>query len=54
MNAVRFQVGVRNTMGGAMYWNVCNDEACICASHALALGADRKELEVLLGAGNLR
>lgn len=47
-------VGVRNQMGGAMYWNILNDECCEIANKCLALGIDRSEITPLLGEGNYR
>lgn len=54
MLAAKFHVGVRNEMGGAMYWNISNDDACLCARHAMSLGGDRKVLGELIGEGNYR
>lgn len=45
---------VRDEMGGAMYWNILNDECCEIANRCLALGIDRSEIASLLGEGNYR
>jgi hypothetical protein len=47
-------VGIRNQMGGAMYWNILNDECCAIANKCIALGVDRSEITSLLGEGNYR
>jgi hypothetical protein len=45
------RVSLRNKMGGALYWNVLNDECCQIANKCLALGADRTEVGQILGKG---
>lgn len=47
-------VDIRNQMGGAMYWNILNDECCVIASKCVSLGIDRSEITPLLGEGNYR
>lgn len=47
-------VAIRDQMGGAMYWNIMNDDCCEIATKAAQLGADRNQLKVILGDGNFR
>lgn len=47
-------VGIRNEMGGAMYWNILNDECCEIANKCLSLGVDRSEITPLIGEGNYK
>jgi len=41
-------VRVRNKMGGALYWNVLNDECLQIAEKCLSLGCDREEIDKIL------
>jgi len=50
--ALRSIVCTRNRMGGALYWNVSNDEACQVANHALKLGVAYDEIAEILGQEN--
>jgi hypothetical protein len=45
-------VSLRNRMGGALYFNVLNAEACMIAERCIELGIDRTVIEATLGAGN--
>jgi hypothetical protein len=54
LEALKNTVNTRNAMGGQMYWNMLNDEACAIASRLLRLGHPREELTSLLGEGNFR
>ena len=47
-------INTRNQMGGAMYWNILNDECCEIANKCLELGIDRSKLTPLIGEGNYR
>lgn len=47
-------VGIRDEMGGSLYFNIMNDDACQLASRLSARGADRKIISEILGAGNFR
>lgn len=47
-------VGIRDKMGGSLYFNIMNDDACQLASQLSARGADRKILSEILGTGNFR
>jgi hypothetical protein len=45
---------LRNQMGGAMYWNILNDDCCEIANKCIAAGCDRQEIEKILGEGTFR
>ena len=45
-------VSIRNQMGGAMYFNILNDDCCKIANKLLRMGADRKTLGEILGDNN--
>ena len=45
------RVSMRNQMGGALYWNILNDECCQIANNCLAAGLNRSEIESILGDG---
>ena len=48
MEKLRKYVSIRNTMGGALYWNIVNDD-CLRLANALCLaGTDRNEIESIL------
>lgn len=42
-------VGIRNQMGGALYWNIIHDDCLALARRCMQLGADRKEIAEILG-----
>ncbi len=44
-------VKARDMMGGAMYWNILNEDACEIARAVLAKGGDRKHISSILGEG---
>jgi len=48
LNELKEHVRVRDTMGGALYWNVVNDECRQIARRCAALGADGAEIEQIL------
>lgn len=52
--ALESAVHTRNQMGGAMWWNVLNDEACAIGRRLLELGEDRAKIGEVIGAGNYR
>ncbi len=52
LEELRKHVGVRNKMGGAMYWNILNDECCEIANRCAAAGVDRDTIGDILGKGN--
>lgn len=54
MAKLRSRVETRDQMGGALYWNILNDEACAIATKLVHLGVPRAELADILGAGNYR
>lgn len=41
-------VRVRNSMGGAMYWNIMNDDCLAMAEKLMSMGVPRAELEDIL------
>lgn len=45
-------VNIRDGMGGAMYWNILNDDCCELASQLRRRGADREVLHNILGKEN--
>jgi hypothetical protein len=45
-------VRVRDRMGGSLYWNVLNEEACQVANKCFTFGYKKAEIEVILGEGN--
>jgi len=51
LEKLKKKVSLRNQMGGALYWNVCNDECCQIANECLTAGGDRTEIEAILGPG---
>lgn len=48
---LRKVVQIRDKMGGQLYWNIMNDDACELASQLSRRGADRDLLSEILGAG---
>ncbi|HBJ2612319.1 TPA: hypothetical protein LA742_000736 [Clostridium botulinum] len=54
LEQLKKSVSIRNQMGGAMYWNILNDECCEIANKCFLLGVDRSEITPLLGEGNYR
>jgi hypothetical protein len=51
MAELKEHVSLRNQMGGALYWNIINDECCQIANKCQALGGDRQEISKILGPG---
>lgn len=47
-------VEIRNSMGGAMYFNMMNDDACELANQLSNRGVDRTILSNILGTNNFR
>ena len=45
-------VNIRDGMGGAMYFNILNDDCCELASQLVRRGADRNEVHGILGKQN--
>ena len=41
-------VSIRNQMGGALYWNIVNDDCIEMADKLLSMGVDRMELYGIL------
>jgi len=44
-------VNTRDKMGGAMYYNICNDVCCEIANRLCAIGADKSKIEGILKTG---
>lgn len=51
INELKNHVRVRDQVGGALYWNVLNDECVRIANKCLSLGANREEISNILGFG---
>lgn len=49
LEELRQKVNIRNQMGGALYYNILNDECCQLANKCVSLGCDRAEVEKILG-----
>jgi hypothetical protein len=45
-------VEIRDKMGGAMYFNMLNDDCCEIANRLTAMGADKKEIGNIIGKDN--
>lgn len=41
-------VNVRNQMGGALYWNICNDDCIDIANKLIELGVERSKIATIL------
>lgn len=48
---LRKKVELRDEMGGALYWNVLNEECCHLANEISAKGGDKKTISKILGEG---
>lgn len=48
MAELKDHIEVRNQMGGALYWNILNDECMEIAKKCIGLGADRGEIGNIL------
>ena len=47
-------VKIRDSMGGAMYFNILNDDCCELASQLVRRGANREEIHDILGKENAK
>lgn len=54
MQKLKDSVSIRNQMGGALYFNILNDDCCRIASKVLEIGGNREEIANLLGKENFR
>lgn len=45
-------VAIRNKMGGAMFWNIMNDDCCEIANSIRQKFGRREEIGEILGEGN--
>ena len=53
INKLKSAVAVRNQMGGAMYWNICEDD-CLCLAHKLVVAGVDKDTISEIGGWELR
>ena len=44
-------ISTRDQMGGALYYNICNDDCAELANNLLAAGADKAEISAIIGNG---
>lgn len=51
VEALKKHVSIRDEMGGALYWNVLNEECCNMANELSSLGYNKQELSNILGEG---
>jgi hypothetical protein len=51
LEELRQKVNIRDQMGGALYYNILNDECCQYANKCVSLGCDKAEIEKILGSG---
>lgn len=51
LDELRKRVDIRNRMGGALYYNILNDECCQLATSCARLGCNREEIKKILGPG---
>lgn len=60
MNAVeqleklKAHVDLRDKMGGALYYNILNDECCQMANECLEQGCSKSEIDQILGKGTFK
>jgi hypothetical protein len=54
LEKLKKSVKIRNQMGGAMYWNILNDECCEIGNRLLSMGGKYVEIGSLIGEGNFR
>ena len=52
MKKLKEAVSIRDQMGGAMYFNMLNEDCCAIANKLSSMGADRQEISNLLGKEN--
>lgn len=51
ISALKKAVDLRDQMGGAMYYNMLNDDCCEIARKLKSMGANTAELSQILGEG---
>jgi hypothetical protein len=51
LQKLRERVRIRDQMGGALYYNVLNDECCQIANKCAELGCDQAVVSAILGPG---
>lgn len=47
MEKLKKNIETRNQMGGALYWNICNDDCIKLARSLINAGVDMKEVALL-------
>ncbi len=52
LNELKGKVEIRDKMGGALYYNILNDECCQLANKCLSLGCDKNQISEMLGHGS--
>jgi hypothetical protein len=52
IRALKEAVEIRDKMGGAMYYNILNDDCCSIANKLTSMGANREEVGKILGKGS--
>ena len=48
LNKLKDAVALRNQMGGALYYNILNDDCLEIADKLISMGADKSQLSALL------
>lgn len=48
LEKLKDHVALRNSMGGALYWNMINEECCLIAYKLLIMGVSKTELDRIL------
>lgn len=51
IKALKEAVAIRDRMGGAMFYNILNDDCCSIANKLVSMGANREEIGQILGKG---
>lgn len=51
LEMLKEKVNLRNQMGGALYYNILNDECCQLASKCLRMGCSSAAIDEILGPG---
>lgn len=51
LEELRQKVKLRDQMGGALYYNILNDECCQLANKCAQLGCSREDIGSILGKG---
>lgn len=54
LELLKKQVSLRDTMGGALYWTLVNEDCCEVGDLCVKLGCDRNEIREIIGKENCR